>query len=256
MRKLGMDVSAAKASTMKRTTALKIVGLLREILDHALEDGYIHRNPAANLGRFYRGRAEEEARAAVVPLTTEEVRRLLEACARWYPEFWEVIAMAAWSGMREGEILGLQWQDLDVAGRFAEMRRTISSRGGRVNVGSPKSGRARRVDLPGMLVGAPGREKVAPGGRGGPPGPRSDPVVLRQSRGHAGRRHELPAPRVGAAARQGGAEANPRSLVDQNCGRPLRASRAGREPAGRRPPRRRNRPQPRRNQGLSSRTGA
>ena len=146
------DFFAAKASAMKRTMALKIVGLLREVLNHALEDGHIDRNPAANLGRFYRGRTEEEARTPVVPLTAKEVGRLLEACGRWYPEFWEIIAMAAWSGMREGEILGLQWQDLDVAGCFAEVRRTISYRGGRVNVGSPKSGRARRVDLPAMLV--------------------------------------------------------------------------------------------------------
>ena len=139
---------------MRRSTALKVIGLLREILNHAVEDAHIPLNPATRLSRFYRGRTEEEARAPIVPLTEVEVVQLLAACKRWYPEALDLIATAVWTGLRQGEILGLKWEDVDFAGRFLEVRRTVAYRGGRLLAGSPKSGKARRVDLPAALAAA------------------------------------------------------------------------------------------------------
>jgi len=144
---------------MKRTTALKVVALLREILNHALDDRLILANPATRIGRFYRGRTEEEARPAIVPLTETELAQLLATSKRLYPEWLDLIALAAWTGMRQGEVLGLQWADIDFAGRFIEVRRTVSYRAARLLAGSPKSGRARRVDLPAPLAAALQRRK-------------------------------------------------------------------------------------------------
>ena len=144
---------------MKRTTALKIVALLREIMNHAVEDRLIPSNPATRLARFYRGRTEEEARPAITPLTEAELATLLGACKRWYPEWLDLIALAGWTGMRQGEVLGLQWADFDFAGHFVEVRRTVGYRGGTLLVGSPKSGKARRVDLPAPLAAALQRRK-------------------------------------------------------------------------------------------------
>ncbi len=137
---------------MRRSTALKVVGLLREILNHAVEDGHLVSNPATRLGRHYRGKTEEEAAPRIVPLTHAQLGQLLAACERWYPEFADLMATAAWTGMRQGEVLGLQWSDLDFAGGFADVRRTVAYSGGRLLVGSPKSGKARRVDVPVLLA--------------------------------------------------------------------------------------------------------
>jgi len=139
---------------MRRSTALKVVGLLREILNHAVEDGHLASNPATRLSRFYRGRTEQEARPRVVPLTERELRHLLATCKRWYPAWLDLIATAAWTGLRQGEVLGLQWEDLDFAGGFIDVRRTVAYTGGTLRAGSPKSGKARRVDLPAPLAGA------------------------------------------------------------------------------------------------------
>ena len=150
------DVQALVANKiqggMKRATALKIAALLREILNHAVEDHHIATNPATRIGRFYRGRTEEEARPGVDPFTAEELTQLLAACRRWYPEWLELIAMAAWTGLRQGEVLGLQWGDIDFAGGLIEVRRTVSYGQRALRTGSPKSGRARRVDLPHILA--------------------------------------------------------------------------------------------------------
>jgi len=128
------------------------VGLLREILNVAVEDGLVPSNPALRLGRHYRGRTEEEAQSLIVPLTEAELSGLLTTSARWYPEFLDLFALAAWTGMRQGEIFGLQWRDLDFAGQLADVRRTVSYRRGALLAGSPKSGKARKVDVPERLI--------------------------------------------------------------------------------------------------------
>jgi integrase len=46
--------------------------------------------------------------------------------------------------MRLGELLGLQWGDIDYQGRFIEVRRSLVE-GGRIEL--PKNGKIRRVDL-------------------------------------------------------------------------------------------------------------
>jgi integrase len=48
------------------------------------------------------------------------------------------------SGLRLGELIGLQWSDLDLAGRFIEVRRSVQD-GGRIEL--PKNGKIRRVDM-------------------------------------------------------------------------------------------------------------
>ena len=57
-----------------------------------------------------------------------------------------------WTGLRLGEACALQWEDVDLAGRFLEVRRTVGVRARCLLVGAPKSGQARRVDLPATLA--------------------------------------------------------------------------------------------------------
>lgn len=59
----------------------------------------------------------------------------------------DLILTAAWTGARQGEVLGLQWGDIDFTGWFIEIKRTVSYRQHRLLVGSRKSGKARRVDM-------------------------------------------------------------------------------------------------------------
>jgi integrase len=52
------------------------------------------------------------------------------------------------AGLRLGELLGLQWGDVDFHGRFVEVRRNLVA--GRIT--TPKSGRSRRVDMSAQLA--------------------------------------------------------------------------------------------------------
>jgi integrase len=143
--------STGQREPLARATVANIVIPLRAMLNAAVDDGKIPANPAGRLGRFSRGLTAREARM-VTALTADELARVLAVAAKHYPDSADLLHVLAWTGLRLGEGCALQWGDLDAAGRFLEVRRTVSYRGYRVLVGAPKSGHARRVDLPTVLV--------------------------------------------------------------------------------------------------------
>src|SRR5262249_60455227 len=54
--------------------------------------------------------------------------------------------------MREGELLGLQWEDLDWTRNLIDLRRTVAFRKGTLIVNTPKSGELRTIDIPLSLM--------------------------------------------------------------------------------------------------------
>jgi len=143
---------------LSRSTLANILIPLRALLNAAVDDGKIASNPAVRLGRFSRGLNEREARK-VEALTAEELACVLAVASKLYPESADILHVLAWTGLRLGEACALQWGDIDVAGRFLEVRRTIGLRARRLLVGAPKSGQARRVDLPAVLASRLGERR-------------------------------------------------------------------------------------------------
>ncbi len=82
-------------------------------------------------------------------LSFEEAERLEEA-ARGEPEAFNVIVVALNTGLRLGELLGLQWDDCDLVGAKMTVRRSIWEG----TIGTPKSGKERTVELNGKAVTA------------------------------------------------------------------------------------------------------
>ncbi len=144
-------VAERAATGLKRGTLAGIVATLRTICNHAVEDGKMTQNPASSLGRFYRGKTEEEGRH-IDAFTEKELSLILDTAKRQCAEQFDLISTAAWTGMRMGEVLGLQWPDIDFQGRFLEVRRTVYWRGTGLQVSSPKSGKGRRIVIPELLA--------------------------------------------------------------------------------------------------------
>lgn len=63
----------------------------------------------------------------------------------------ELIRVAAYAGLRRGELVALRWRDVDFLGHKLIVRRAVS---GDVEVASTKSRRAREVPLPDQAAGA------------------------------------------------------------------------------------------------------
>jgi integrase len=90
-------------------------------------------------------------RAAVAALTPPQVAALLEAARGDRLEALYVLAIA--TGARQGELLGLHWQDVDLDGAALYVRHQLCEVRGRLWLAEPKTAKARRrIDLPAMAV--------------------------------------------------------------------------------------------------------
>ena len=100
-------------------TAKRTIGLLSGILAHAVAIGLIERNPAHGL----RLPADGKRRLADFPMKYSALGRAL-ALADERREPWqavEAIRLAALTGMRRGEVIGLRWSEVNLEGRLLHL---------------------------------------------------------------------------------------------------------------------------------------
>jgi len=138
-------------SVSNRTVAKYLV-ILHGIFRRAMKVWGLPRNPAASVERP-RFRVSDDLDA----FSPEEVWALVRAAASKQDAC--MFLTAAFTGLRMGELLALEWRDIDFAGDAIRVRRSYNVHGG---VGSPKSGKVRSVpmvpDVAEQLAALAGRE--------------------------------------------------------------------------------------------------
>lgn len=77
----------------------------------------------------------------------EEVRKFLLVAREAGTHSEAFYRLAVESGMRRGEICGLKWEDLDLNALRISVKRTLLKPGPNPELGPPKSGRSRAVDI-------------------------------------------------------------------------------------------------------------
>lgn len=126
---------AGLAARFRPKTVNNALILMRGAFSQAHADGVIRADPAARLENV-----KNPKRTHADPLDPDEIGRLqgvLDPCDRNMVEFW-------WNtGMRGGEIFGLQWADIDWTKRIAHVQRTVVD--GKVK--PPKDAEERFVHL-------------------------------------------------------------------------------------------------------------
>jgi len=87
-------------------------------------------------------------KAEIKPLTTEQAKKLLAAAEKTQPKLYALYLLAITMGMRQGELLGLKWADIDLEMGTLRVQRTVFN--GQVN--TPKTSKSRRsISLPTQL---------------------------------------------------------------------------------------------------------
>jgi integrase len=132
---------------LSRSTVRNAISVLRGIFNHALDDGIIQANPAANLGRLTR--SARTASPKGIALTGDEVDRFLEAAKDECPEYWVLFLIAVRAGLRRGELVALTWGDIEFGKDETDGNRYILVRNNYVHrqFTTTKSKRVRRVDM-------------------------------------------------------------------------------------------------------------
>jgi len=138
------------ARNLAKNTIRLAVTTLRAVLTAAVEDGLIDHNVAQRLGRFVKS---EKAKREATSLAPKEVERLLGAAKEEFSlRDYALIFTAVRAGLREGELAGLEWGDIqfgtseDDQDRYILVQRTYDRRWSRRML-TPKSKKSRRVDM-------------------------------------------------------------------------------------------------------------
>jgi len=121
--------------------------LLRSILGDAVHDGLITANPA-----HIRGAGNAKRVHKIRPASLDELAALVDAM----PERYRVMTLlAAWCGLRFGELTELRRSDIDLKAGLIRIRRGVTHVDGRAIVGTPKSDAGiRDVAIPPHLLPA------------------------------------------------------------------------------------------------------
>ena len=123
-------------SGLAPATVHKLHVVLHKALRAAVADGLIPRNAAAGL------KLPRIIREEIDPLNREEACRLLEAARGDRLEALYVLALS--TGMRQGELLALKWDDVDLECGVLRVRRTLTHKDKAFVLGKPKTKKSRR----------------------------------------------------------------------------------------------------------------
>lgn len=127
-RKLGEGLSPSTVHHMH--------GVLHRALDDALRMGLVQRN-VTDMVRAPRRRGRE-----MVALTEIQGRQLLQVVEG--DRFEALYVLALTTGMREGELLGLRWQDVDLERGTLQVRTNVQETTGRYIIAETKTAYSRR----------------------------------------------------------------------------------------------------------------
>lgn len=128
---LGQDAAAlfdtiAPKISLSPKTIRNYHGFVSSVLSYAVRMGMIQHNPAQNVTLPHAERTEKEC------YTLEEAQAFLEALESAPTKYRAFFVLAIYGGFRRGELLGLEWPDLDFDNCVVSIRRTsqyLSDRG-------------------------------------------------------------------------------------------------------------------------------
>jgi integrase len=137
---IGIDDILALISDLRRrgysdSTIATVFIPLSRLFAHAVRRDVIEANPLSKLDRNERPRISTSERPV---LSRSEIGRLLRAAA---PRYRTLLATAILSGLRQGELLGLRWKDIDFDNQVIRVRSALDRK--RQNV-PPKTQHALR----------------------------------------------------------------------------------------------------------------
>lgn len=140
------DLSARPINAMLRkivdggaspTTANLVRATLRTALSSAVKWGYVTQNVAKLT------EPRRVARTRVEPLTLEQARILLDAV--WDDRLGMLYHLAIYTGMRQGELLGLTWDDVDLEEKEIHVRQILTWEGTVPKLTEPKTEQSKRT---------------------------------------------------------------------------------------------------------------
>jgi integrase len=135
-------ITTRQKQEMNINTLRKILVTLGQILSYAVKHKYIDHNPLRDAERPRGQGAEVEEKEKVIILNPEQINALLSHTEG--QEYRMLFMLATFSGARQGELLGLKWEDVDWENSQVHIQRTFNN--GRFFTTKTKTSN-RKIDL-------------------------------------------------------------------------------------------------------------
>lgn len=117
----------------------RTVEYLRTIIGNALDQAYKNELIAKNPNKFTV--LPREVKQEINPLTVEEIQKLMVAAKK--SDIYALLMLEIHTGMRKGEILGLQWQNVDLDKKVLYVRKSLC----RVQIPPTEDGKKSKLVL-------------------------------------------------------------------------------------------------------------
>ena len=129
-------------------SAIKVYNILVGIFKMAYKDDTIEKNPMDKVDRPKQRKDEKAVAEADKALSDDELNNVLD-CVRKEPLKWQAFMyLAADTGARRGELVGLQWKDIDLRNGLVTIKRNLQySKSKGIYECTPKNGKFRTVDI-------------------------------------------------------------------------------------------------------------
>ena len=120
-------------------TVQQIRAILRRALGQALKWGLVARNVATLVD------PPICTRIPVQPLSGEQARRLIDHAKAQDDRLWPLLCTAILTGLRQGELFGLRWEDVDLTAGTLRVRHAMQRVDGKPKLIEPKTKKSRRA---------------------------------------------------------------------------------------------------------------
>ncbi len=119
----------------------QVHSVIRRGLKQGVKWGWIQHNVAVN------ATPPTVRHARVTPPSLEQIRELVESAEQHDPWFGLLVRLAAATGLRRGELCGLQWSDIDFGNGQLEVARAVAATTGGASTKPTKTGKTRKLSI-------------------------------------------------------------------------------------------------------------
>ncbi len=124
-------------SGLSPKTVKNLHGILHSALQQAVDNDYIRRNPADAC------KLPKVVKPEIKPLEPDEIARLLKEAET--DDYCNLFITAMFTGMRQGELLGLTWGCVDFESGIITVKQQLQCKDGTYFFETPKSGKKRTI---------------------------------------------------------------------------------------------------------------
>lgn len=152
-----LHANGRRATNSSRTQgpglSVRTVHYIHVLLSRALQDAVKKGSLVRNVAKAADPPTQDGTKAREMQTwNAEELRRFLAFIES--DRIYGPCLIAAFTGLRRGEVLGLRWKDIDLDGERLSVRQTVIAVAHEVTFSTPKNGKARAVTLDGATVNA------------------------------------------------------------------------------------------------------